>query len=1118
MLRYSRTGSLILASMLWASMALGQQDFISTFIGGGPSSMPAVDADLNFPTAIAIDSAGTYYIAAQNANRVFKVSTTGTITLVAGNGIAGYAGDGVVGKATQAELNAPIGIGVDSAKNVYVSDYNNSVIRKIDTAGTITTIAGLQGQCGFSGDGGPATSAKICHAGMVTPDSSGNLYIGDGGNCRVRKIVLSSGTISTYAGTGTCGYAGDGGLATAAKLNNPFGVVEDNAGNVYIADTNNYVIRKVTNSTGIITTIAGTNHAGFSGDGGLATIAQISTTYRIAVNTSGNTVTIADYGNNRVRQFTVGGNILTVAGSGFGGFCGDGGLATSACMTAHAVAFNSAGTYFVADGNNNRIRSFTISGNINTVAGNGSTNQATIVNGVAPAGVTLQNPYGIFRDPNGNFFVSDMTNNVIRELVKSTNVVNTFAGNGVSGYSGDGGPATSAELRQPTSVARDKTGNIYIADQNNHIIRMVNTASVISTFAGTPQSCGYSGDGGAATSAKLCTPVGVFVDSKNNVYIADWNNHVIREVSNGIINTIAGNGTGGYLGDGGPAITARLNHPTSIAVDSAGNVFIADEYNHRIREVTAATGIITTVAGNGVGGFNGDGEAIFAELLYPQGVAVDANENVFIADTNNHRVRWLSPDGFLTTFGGLGFAGFNGDGIMALQAELFYPSAVTQDTSGNFYVADQDNWRIRQINAFAALDLSDDSLSFPLTLVGNLSAPEVVTLSAIGPLTIPNVTVTGPFSEYDDCPLSLPNGTTCTMNIYFQPTASGTQTGSVAINTNGYFGTQSTINLTGVGSAIQITGGPFNFGNQQVNTTSATQNITVKNTGTKAVLMGAITFTNATDYKFTSNNCPASGQNLNAGASCTLGVAFAPKSTGLKKGSVTINDGDPSSPQLVGVTGTGTSNVVLNPLSLTLPNEPVGTTSPASKIILTNSTGGTLTLGNPAVTLTGPFVLANTTSCTNGLVIVAGGTCNLMIQFKPAAVGYVTGTVSVADSDSTSPQVASLAGTGTGVQFAPASVNFGTVNRGTKVSSTVTIPNVGTTTVNFNFVSITGVNRLDFGFNGNNPPCTSLLPGAACTFSVTFDPSLVGKENATFGIYDNSAGSPQTLPLTGTGQ
>jgi hypothetical protein len=1117
MLRYSRTCSLIFASMLWASMALAQQDFISTFIGGGPSSMPAVDADLNFPTAIAVDSAGTYYIAAQNAHRVFKVTSTGTITLIAGNGIAGYTGDGVVGKATQAELNTPIGIGVDSAKNVYVSDYNNFVIRKIDTAGTITTIAGIQGQCSFTGDGGPATSATICHAGMVTPDTAGNLYIGDGGNCRVRKVVLSSGIISTYAGT-TCGYSGDGGLATAAKLSNPFGVVEDNSGNVYIADTNNYVIRKVTNSTGIITTIAGTNHAGFSGDGGLATIAQISTTYRLAVNAAGNTVTIADYGNNRVRQFTVGGNILTVAGSGFGGFCGDGALATSACMTAHAIGFNSGGTYFVADASNNRIRSFTIGGNINTVAGNGSTNQATIVNGVAPTGVTLQNPYGIFRDPNGNFFVSDMTNNVIRELVKSTNVVNTFAGTGVQGYSGDGGPAISAQVRQPTSVARDKSGNIYIADQNNHIIRMVNTAGIISTFAGTPQSCGYSGDGGPATSAKLCTPVGVFVDSKNNVYIADWSNHVIREVSNGTINTIAGNGTGGYLGDGGPAITARLNHPASMAVDSSGNVFIADEYNHRIREVTAATGIITTVAGTGVGGFNGDGEALFAELQYPQGVILDANENLFIADTNNHRVRWLSPDGILTTFGGLGFAGFNGDGIMALQAELFYPSAVTQDTTGNVYVADQSNWRIRQINAFAALDLSDDNIGFPLTPVGSLSAPAIVTLSSIGPLTIPNVAITGPFSEYDDCPFSLSNGSTCTMNIFFQPTAAGNQTGSVTVYTNGYFNTQSTIVLSGVGTAIQVTGGPLSFGNQQVKTTSAAKTITVKNTGTKAVSMGAITLTDATDYVFTSNTCPASGQNLNAGASCTLGIAFSPKSTGLKKGSVVINDGDPTSPQLVGLTGTGTSNVVLNPLSLALPNEPVGTTSPSSKIILTNNTGGTLTLSNPAVTITGPFVLANTTSCTNGLVIVAGGTCNLFVQFKPTAVGFVTGTVSVADSDSTSPQVASLSGIGTGVQFAPATVNFGTVNRGVKVTSTVTITNVGTTTVNFDFVSITGANRLDFGFTGNNPPCTSLLPGAACTFSVTFTPSLVGKENGTFGIYDNSAGSPQTLPLTGTGQ
>jgi hypothetical protein len=889
-------------------------------------------------------------------------------------------------------------------------------------------------------------------------------------------------------------------------------------GNVYIADTNNYAIREVAKSSGNISTIAGTGHPGFSGDGGPATVAQISTTYRIAVNSGGTTVTLGDYGNARIRQFPVGGNMSTIAGTGNGGFCGDGGLATNACFSAGAVAFNAAGTYFIADQNNNRIRSFTIGGNINTVAGNGSTNQSTLVNGVSPTGVTLNYPYGIFRDPNGNVYVADTSNNVVRELVKATNVVNTFAGTGVAGFSGDGGPATAAQLRAPTGVARDKSGNIYIADQGNDVIRMVNTAGVISTFAGTGVSCGYSGDGGPATAAKLCNPYGVFVDTKNNVYIADWNNHVVREVTNGTINTIAGNGTAGYLGDGGPAITARLYHPLSIAVDSASNVYIADEYNHRIRLVTAATGIITTIAGTGIAGFNGDGDALFVDINYPQGLTLDANENVFFTDTNNHRVRWLSPGGTVTTFGGTGFAGFNGDGIMALSANLYYPSGIVQDSVGNFLVVDQYDWRIRQINVFSALDVSDSNISFPLTQVGTLSAPEVVTLSAIGPLTIPNVTVTGPFSEYDDCPLNLSNASTCTMNIYFQPTASGNQTGSVAINTNGYFCNQSVITLSGLGSSIQITGGPFNFGNQQVNTTSAAQNITVKNTGTKAVTMGAITFTDAADYKFTTNTCPASGQNLNAGASCTLGVAFAPKSTGVKKGSVVINDGDPSSPQLVGVSGTGTSNVVLNPLSLSFPNEPVGTSSPASKITLTNNTGATLTLGNPAVTLTGPFTLANTTSCTNGLVIAAGGTCTLQVQFKPAAVGFVSGTASVADNDSTSPQVATLSGTGTGVQFAPASVNFGTVNRGTRVSSTVTITNVGPTTINFNFVAITGPNRLDFGFTGNNPPCATLLPGGTCTFSVTFDPSIVGKETSTFGMYDSSAGSPQTLPLTGTGQ
>ncbi len=229
-----------------------------------------------------------------------------TLTVVAGQGLPGYGGDGVLGGAAAALLNGPEGVAVDGAGNVYIADFNNSVIRMVDTTNTITTIAGIQGGCGYNGDGSPATEFKLCNPGGLALDGSGNLYIADSGNCRIRKLVPSSGTISTYAGTGTCGFSGDGGAATSAELNGAFGLALDAATNVYVADALNYRIREITQATGNISTIAGTGARGFSGDGGPALTAQIALVYQgVWVNTAGTSVVISDYTNNRIRSFAV---------------------------------------------------------------------------------------------------------------------------------------------------------------------------------------------------------------------------------------------------------------------------------------------------------------------------------------------------------------------------------------------------------------------------------------------------------------------------------------------------------------------------------------------------------------------------------------------------------------------------------------------------------------------------------------------------------------------------------------------------------------------------------------------------------------------------------------------
>ena len=569
----------------------------------------------------------------------------------------------------------------------------------------------------------------------------------------------------------------------------------------------------------------------------------------------------------------------------------------------------------------------------------------------------LNYPWGVYEEPSSNVFVSDTNNCLVRELVHPTDLVNFFAGTGTCGDLGDGGLATAAELNKTYGVARDSSGNIYIADAANQIIRVVNTAGDISTFAGTPGRCGFTGDGGLATSAELCNPYGVGVDNQNNVYIADYSNNRIRKVSAGTITTFAGNGTGGYLGDGDPATDAEIRSPEGVAADAAGNVYIADTSNCRVRKVTAATGIITTVAGNGYCGYTGDGLATQNELSSPNGLWSDVNGNLFIADTNNQRIRWVDLSGNMTTIAGTGTAGYTGDGGVATGAELYYPSGVTQDPTGDIVVADQYNFRVRKINAFAALNTSAESLGFGIVTVGATGTPQVLTLSAVGPLAISSILTSGDFTEADDCGATLANGKTCAIYVYFKPKASGLRTG-LMIEDNGYFADFTIVSLTGTGSAVSVTGGPLLFANQLAKTTSAAQTVTVTNQGTATITMGQIILNDTTDFAISANTCPAAGHGLASKANCTISVTFKPATTGAKKGALVITDSDPSSPQFVGMTGTGISNVALSPTTVAFPAQPVGVTTPTSsakKVTLTNNTGASLTLGNPAITITGPF-------------------------------------------------------------------------------------------------------------------------------------------------------------------
>ena len=337
--------------------------------------------------------------------------------------------------------------------------------------------------------------------------------------------------------------------------------------------------------------------------------------------------------------------------------------------------------------------------NIYTFAGTGI-NGFSGDNGAATLS-KMSNPSSVASDCNGNTYIADYGNGVVRK-VDARGVITTFAGNGTIGYSGDNGPATAAELSNPTGVAIDGNGNVYISDYSNMVIRMVNTSGVITTFAGNGGH-GYSGDNGPATSAELNYPVGLAVDNANNVYITDYLNSAIRMVNaEGIITTVAGNGIAGYTGDGGQANNAQLNYPRGVAVDGSGNIYIADYSNNVIRKVNAS-GIISTFAGVGIEGYSGDGgEAVLAKLNNPWGIAVDGHNNVYFSELHNNVIRKVDSTGIIITIGGMlcGCEGYSGDGGMAIYGKLDQPMGISINCSGNLYIADNANFAIRVLGTY----------------------------------------------------------------------------------------------------------------------------------------------------------------------------------------------------------------------------------------------------------------------------------------------------------------------------------------------------------------------------------------------------------------------------------
>ncbi len=743
-----------------AGTAIAGPAMAATPPGISPPEMFVTDAsygvvyEVNPIATVALPAGTASIFAAGGAN---PASCAGSVDAV---------GDGCT--AISAQLDDPRGVAVDASGDVFIADQAGQRIRMVaatncvsacpyglasTTAGDIYTVAG-NGTPGYSGDGGPAGPAQLDNPSGVAVDASGNLLIADTANNRIRMVAAAScaskcpyglsatvgGSIYTVAGGGTGGL-GDAGPAVDGKLNQPEAVSADAGGNLLIADTNDHRIRMIavadctsscpyglaSTTAGDIYTVAGDGTRGYSGDGGPAGSAELNGPAGVALDAGGNLM-VADTGNNRIRLVaaascssacpygltsTTAGDIYTVAGDGTPGYSGDGGPARSATLAnPHVAGGDALGDLLVADTNGNRIRL------------------------VAAASCSSACPYGLASTTAGDIY--------------------TVAGDGTPGYSGDGGPAGSAELSAPYAVAAATSGNQFVADANR--IRLVAAAScssacpygLASTTAGdiytvagngTP---GYSGDGGPARLAELDNPTSVAVDAAGNLLIADQGNQRIRLIAvttcvsacpyglasttAGDIYTVAGNGTPGYSGDGGPARSAALANPQGVAVDASGNLLIADTGNQRTRLVagkvcmsgcpygltSTTVGDIYTVTGNGTPGYSGDGgPAGSAAIAWPDAVSVDPDGDLLVVDSGNNRIRLVAatscpsgcPYGLASTTAGDiytvagGGTGGLGDGGPAVSGELNQPQDVSTDVFGDILIADWGNNRIRLVAA-----------------------------------------------------------------------------------------------------------------------------------------------------------------------------------------------------------------------------------------------------------------------------------------------------------------------------------------------------------------------------------------------------------------------------------
>ena len=936
--------SCVCALILLLISTAGAQKIITTVAGGGPNGLAASASAIGTPWKVVQQgSANVFFISDPFTNRVFEVKN-GTLTVVAGNILGGYTADGQ--PATAATMNRPLGIAADSSGGLYIADSHNNVIRYVNTssspvtlfsggvtvaAGEIITIAGdsvngLPCQAPPTcGDQGPATQAFLNSPSDVALDSAGNIYVADNLDNVIREISATDGTITRVVGASTyleCTAppsCGDGGAATSAKLNAPMGVWLDSNNNIYVADTADQTIR--------------------------------------VANTGSNPITIANVMIPAGDIAAIAGNYQQCSGPPFS--CGDGGAATSANLATPigVTADNSTGTVYIADTNDQVVRVVDSSGIINPLAGIYGTacTQAPCGDGGAANAASLWSPTGVLVDSSSNLYISDQNDDAVREIKApvsgSDNISTTYGIILDTAYSGNGKPAIDASLYSPSGVATDGAGNLYIADAQNNVVRVVNKqktaitvakvsipAGAIATVAGTGQLCNAGllacGYGGPATAAKLAAPSAVALDAAGNIYIADSLDSVISIINaqSGILATVAGDGAFNYSGDGGPATSAALDAPFGLALDRAGNVYIADANppningvttNNVIRVVnrqttsitvagvTIAPGNINTVAGTPLGTCNpvtdpcgDDGPATSALLNSPIGLAVDSSGNIYIADLGDNRIRFVkNGTGIITTIAGTGTPCSNGpcgDGSLATSATLDSPFDVLVDSANKVYVSDLNDFVVRSF-----------------TVGGNISR-------VVGSYN---------YGFFGD-------GGAATSSGLAQPTGLGADfEGNLFVTDIADYRVREVSRLIATPPTAALSPNPLAFQDTVINDTSqATVTVTNDGNGTNLTVSSiALSGTNASDFKQT-NNCTTVPPD---GGTCTVTISFTPSATGTRSATLTIKDNAADSPQTVALSGTGVVGLQISPTSRSVS---AGSSATYTITVPSQGFGGSVTL------------------------------------------------------------------------------------------------------------------------------------------------------------------------------